>query len=105
MGATHVVFVWPGSWWLQQYPGFEAYLRSRGAPIGGGLLGYAIDGSGPASEQSLPRLGREADLPARRERLAVLDAQIDEVRGSIASIEQALEDGVAAASTAGAGVN
>jgi hypothetical protein len=102
LGATHVVFVWPGSWWLQQYPGFEAYLRSHGAPLGGGLLGYALGGGTPASEQPLPRLAREADLPARRERLAVLDAQIDDLRGSIARIERALEGGVVAVSRAGA---
>jgi hypothetical protein len=102
-GASHVVFVWPGSWWLQHYPGFEAYLRSRGAPLGSGLLGYALHDGAPASEQSLPRLGREADLPARRERLAVLDAQIDDLRDSIGRIEQALEGGVVAAPRAGAG--
>jgi len=102
-GASHVVFVWPGSWWLQHYPGFEAYLRSRGAPLGSGLLGYALHDGAPASEQPLPRLGREADLPARRERLAVLDAQIDDLRDSIGRIEQALEGGVVAASRAGVG--
>jgi glycosyltransferase involved in cell wall biosynthesis len=98
-GASHVVFVWPGSWWLQHYPGFETYLRSHGAPLGGNLLGYVLGCDAQQSEEQLGRLPRDADLPARRARLAALDRQIGDLRESVARLELELdhETGVAAA--------
>ena len=91
-GATHIVFVWPGSWWLQHYPGFESHLRTRGAPLGGSLLGFAL-GQAPVEPTAVGRLPRDADLPARRERLTLLDRQIDDARAEIADLERALAGG------------
>lgn len=28
-GASHVIFAWPGFWWLDHYAGFAAYLEQR----------------------------------------------------------------------------
>jgi glycosyltransferase involved in cell wall biosynthesis len=89
-GATHVVFVWPGSWWLQHYPGFETYLRTNGAPIGGSLLGFTLRAGAATEPTPVGRLPRDADLPTRRERLRLLDVQIDDVRETIAELEESL---------------
>ena len=88
-GATHVVFVWPGAWWLQQYPGFDRYLRTSGRPLAGELLGFELRGdrgqeTGP---EPLERLPRDADLPARRAQLDVLDSRIEALRESAAGLE------------------
>jgi hypothetical protein len=92
LGATHIVFVWPGSWWLQHYPGFEGYLRSRGTALGGPLLGYDLTQPGPeAGEEPLARLPRDADLSARRAQLALLDSRIGELRTSVTGLEEAIE--------------
>jgi glycosyltransferase involved in cell wall biosynthesis len=89
-GASHVVFVWPGSWWLQHYPAFEGYLRAHGAPIGGTLLGFTLRAGVATEPTPVGRLPRDADLPTRRERLRLLDRQIDDVRATIADLEGAL---------------
>jgi glycosyltransferase involved in cell wall biosynthesis len=89
-GASHVVFVWPGSWWLQHYPAFEAYLRANGTPIGGTLLGFTLRAGAAREPTPIGRLPRDADLPTRRERLRLLDEQISEVRASITELEEAL---------------
>ena len=41
-GATHIVFAWPGAWWLQQYPALESYLRTQGGPIPGDVLAFEL---------------------------------------------------------------
>jgi glycosyltransferase involved in cell wall biosynthesis len=103
-GATHVVFVWPGSWWLQHYPRFEAYLKSHAAPLGGGLLGYAFSGNAAKSAQPVGgRLSRDADLPTRRERLGELDRQINDLRTAASRLQSALESGDPAGSLPYAG--
>jgi hypothetical protein len=28
-GASHIVFAWPAFWWLEYYPGFHRYLRTK----------------------------------------------------------------------------
>jgi glycosyltransferase involved in cell wall biosynthesis len=90
-GASHIVFVWPGSWWLQHYPALEAHLRANGTSIGGSLLGYTLgERTTSASGASVGRLPRDADLPTRRTRLDLLDDQIEEIRGTIAQLEGAL---------------
>ena len=88
-GATHVVFVWPGAWWLQQYPGFERHLRTSGRPLSGELLGFELRGErGDATGvEPVERLPRDADLPARQARLELLDSGIQSLRGSIVELE------------------
>ena len=87
-GAGHIVFVWPGSWWLQHYPGFEAYLRSGGAALGGALLGYQLGAAGAARrDEPLRRLPRDADLPSRLAQLAELDRRIESLEGTISGVE------------------
>ena len=91
-GATHVVFVWPGTWWLQHYPGLEANLKAGGTPLTGGLVGYELGtgADGDARDRPLPRLPRDADLPARHAQLAELDRRIERLQGSIVGIEEAI---------------
>ena len=91
-GATHIVFVWPGAWWLQQYPRFDLYLKSRGRPLAGGLLGYELTAGYDAvqSEEPLVRLARDADLPERRAQLAAMDRRLEELRRSLGSLEDAI---------------
>jgi glycosyltransferase involved in cell wall biosynthesis len=102
-GATHVVFVWPGSWWLQHYPRFEAYLKSSGTPLGGALLGYVFGGGTAASAQQFTRLSRDADLPARRARLGEIDRQIVDLHGSISRLVRTLDGDRAVDATGAAG--
>ena len=88
-GAGHIVFVWPGSWWLQHYPGFEAYLKTRGAALTGALLGYELGGTGaPTQDEPLQRLPRDADLPARRAQLAEFDRRIESAEATISGVEE-----------------
>jgi glycosyltransferase involved in cell wall biosynthesis len=89
-GASHVVFVWPGSWWLQHYAGLENYLRTYGTPLDGPLLGFAF--GTPRAEASGARLSRDADLPARRERLALLDLKISTVQEQINQLQEELAE-------------
>ena len=90
-GATHAVFVWPGTWWLQHYPEFEAHLKVGGPPLGTGCVGYRLGGpDGEESEKPLRRLPRDAGLPARRAQLAELDRRIELVQGSITEAGQAI---------------
>jgi glycosyltransferase involved in cell wall biosynthesis len=90
-GASHIVFVWPGSWWLQHYPGFEAYLKAGGAALGGGLLGFELGGAdAEVPEGPLRPLPRDAGLPARRAQLAELDLRIEALQGTISGAEQAI---------------
>jgi hypothetical protein len=88
-GATHVVFVWPGAWWLQQYPGFDRYLRTKGRPLPGELLGFELRGepADRAETEVLQRLPRDADLPARRAQLSLLESRIEALRESAGSLE------------------
>jgi len=96
-GASHVVFVWPGSWWLQHYAGLERYLRMHGAPLDGSLVGFSLGASPTEAAVSEGRLPRDADLPARRERLALLDRRISTVREQIDELEQAVAQPIRAA--------
>jgi glycosyltransferase involved in cell wall biosynthesis len=96
-GASHVVFVWPGSWWLQHYAGLESYLRTHGTPLDGPLLGFSFGAAPTDATVSETRLPRDADLPARRERLALLDRRISTVREQIDHLEQALAEPIRAA--------
>ncbi len=91
-GATHIVFVWPGAWWLQQYPGFAEYLKGRGQPLGGTLLGYDLRATKTRPERSsgFAPLARDADLGARRAQLALLDRRIRSLRRSARSLEGAI---------------
>jgi hypothetical protein len=90
-GATHVVFVWPGAWWLQQYPRFDRYLRTRGRPLEGELLGFELRGDA-AETEPVERLSRDADLPARRARLELLEASIEQLQASIGETERELSE-------------
>ncbi len=92
-GGTHIIFVWPGAWWLQQYPRFAEHLKTRGRPLGGSLLGFDLRiPKATASERgrAIPRLGRDADLDARRAQLALLDRRIRSLRRSARSLEAAI---------------
>ena len=91
-GASHIVFVWPGAWWLQHYPRFDAYLKSRGRPLTGGLLGYDLTAAVdvPEGPEPLVRLARDADLPARRAQLAAMDRRVEELRRSLDFLEDTI---------------
>ena len=91
-GATHVVFVWPGAWWLQQYPGFDRYLRTNGWPLEGALLGFELrmEREGEQRAEPLQRLARDADLPERRIQLSLIDGRIDALRESADNLEAEL---------------
>jgi hypothetical protein len=95
-GATHVVFVWPGAWWLQQYPSLESFLRTRGQPIPGDVLAFELPKPGrrtvadPGSP--LPRVPRSASLTERKRALRRLDDKIDSLRASIGGLERELAE-------------
>ena len=91
-GATHVVFVWPGAWWLQQYPGLDRYLRTHGRPLEGALLGFELrlEQDGEQRMEPLQRVARDADLPERRAKLSLIDSRIDALRDSADNLEAEL---------------
>ena len=93
-GATHIVFVWPGAWWLQQYPALESYLRTQGKSIPGDVLAFELPKPGrrtPADPGSpLARVPRSASLTERRSALRRLDAKIGGLRASIGGLEREL---------------
>jgi glycosyltransferase involved in cell wall biosynthesis len=93
-GATHIVFVWPGAWWLQHYPGFERHLTTNGRRLQGNLLGFELGVERtPETERPLERLSRDAELPARRAQLARLDERIESLRSTVAALERQLATG------------
>ena len=80
------------AWWLQHYPRFDAYLKSRGRPLTGGLLGYDLTAAvdAPEGPEPLVRLARDADLPARRAQLAAMDRRVEELRRSLDFLEDTI---------------
>jgi len=54
------------------------------------LLGFTLLAGAATEPTPIGRLPRDADLPTRRERLRLLDRQIDDVRATITELEEAL---------------
>jgi hypothetical protein len=92
-GATHIVFIWPGAWWLQQYPSLERYLRTRGRAVPGDILAFEFPRPGRAArdaERPAASLPRSASLGERRRALQRLETRIGELRTSIGALEREL---------------
>ncbi len=94
-GATHIAFVWPGAWLLQQYPALETHLRTRGRAIPGDILAFELPRPGRARGEPgrpLERVPRSAPLTERRRALRRLDARIRDLRVSIGGLERELAE-------------
>jgi hypothetical protein len=92
-GASHIAFVWPGTWWLDHYPALATYLRSRCRAVPGDVLAFELPSGGVARGEPRPpleRIPRSAPLAERRRGLRRLDSRIHDLRVLIGGLEREL---------------